>query len=162
MGVSGCGKTTVGNTLAHRLGLPFADADDFHPEANVAKMAGGQPLTDEDRWPWLDAVGTWLAGRPEGGVVACSALRVAYRDAIRRRWPEAYFLHLDGAMEVAIRRVAARIGHFLPAGLVQSQYDLLEPLEDREAGAAISFDAPVTQIIAQALRVLGAADGASV
>src|SRR5690242_11699889 len=115
MGVAGSGKTTVGSALAARLGLPFADADEFHPPANVAKMRAGRPLDDTDRRPWLQALGTWLADHPAGGVVSCSALRVGYRDLLRGHAPDLTFLHLAGDADVVTARVAARTDHFMPA-----------------------------------------------
>lgn len=139
MGVSGCGKSTVGALLARRLGLPFAEGDDFHPTANVQKMAAGIPLTDEDRWPWLAIVGAWLGDHRAGGVVACSALREVYRDALRAAAPEAYFVHLAAGREELARRLSGRHGHFMPAALLDSQLATLEPLRAGEAG--ITLDA---------------------
>jgi gluconokinase len=146
MGVSGSGKSTVGAALAARLGVEFEDGDDLHPQANIAKMSAGIPLTDDDRWPWLDAVGDWLASRP-AGVVACSALRRVYRDRIRARVPSAYVVHLAGDRETIAARQAARRGHFMPPALEASQFATLEPLEADEAGVtldvALSVDALV-------------------
>src|SRR5919107_203866 len=99
MGVSGSGKSTVGAALAQRLRVPYADADDFHPPANIAKMTAGEALNDEDRWPWLDAIGEWLAGR-DRGVITCSALKRSYRDALRRHRSDVEFVHLHGDREV--------------------------------------------------------------
>ena len=138
MGASGCGKSTVGRALAERLGVPFADADDLHPAANVAKMAAGVPLDDEDRAPWLREVGRWLAAQPDGGVIACSALRRRYRDAVRGHVPRAEFLHLAGDRALLEDRVAARPGHFMPATLVASQ---LATLERPDPGQALVLDA---------------------
>ncbi|WP_153506388.1 gluconokinase [Cumulibacter manganitolerans] len=155
MGVSGCGKTTVGRQVAERLGIPFADADDFHPRANVLKMAAGHPLTDEDRRPWLEECGRWLAQHAGTGcVLACSALKVAYRDRLRRDVPEAVFVHLDGPEDVIARRVAARRGHFMPATLVRSQYDALERLTAGEHGVVVSFDQPLSAIVRAVLAQL--------
>lgn len=148
MGVTACGKTTVGQQIATRLGIPFADGDDLHPRANVEKMASGHPLTDEDRWPWLEKCGERLAKNAEtGAVIGCSALRVVYRDVIRKHVPDVFFAHLHGPQEVAVERVAARKGHFMPTTLVQSQYDTLEVLEDDENGMVIRFDLPVETIV---------------
>lgn len=126
MGISGSGKSTLGPLLAERLGLPFKDADDFHPPANIAKQAAGQPLTDEDRRPWLDAIGTHLAAHPEGAIVGCSALRQVYRDGLRAACPDVVFLFLTGDPELIARRQSARKGHFMPASLIASQLATLE------------------------------------
>ena len=148
MGVTGSGKTTVGEALAERMGLPFADADGFHSPANVAKMRAGHALDDADRLPWLRAIGTWLAEhRDSGAVVTCSALKRAYRDILREKAPDITFLHLDGDIETVHARVAHRAGHFMPASLVQSQYDTLEPLGDDEQGVVIPLDLPVEEIV---------------
>ena len=138
MGVSGAGKSTVGAALATRLGVRFVDADSLHPAANVAKMAAGTPLTDADRWPWLALVGGALAGAAsEGLVVACSALRRAYRDAIRAAAPEVRFVHLTVSRAALDERVADRPGHFMPASLLDSQLEALEPLGADEAGVTV-------------------------
>lgn len=135
MGVSGSGKSTVGRRAAEVLGAAFVDGDDLHPAANVAKMASGVPLTDEDRAPWLDAVGRVLAdARPEGMVVACSALKRAYRDRIRALAPATLFAELDGPVEVLAERVTGRPGHFMPPSLLASQLATLEPVEADERG----------------------------
>lgn len=139
IGVSGSGKSTIGAALAGRLAVPFEDADHLHPPANVAKMAGGEPLTDADRYPWLDKVGEWLAAHPEG-VMSCSALKRAYRDRLRRYSPSVRFLHLRGRPELIAARLAARPGHFMPARLLQSQLDTLEPLGADEPGVAVDID----------------------
>ncbi len=141
MGVSGSGKSTVGAALAQRLRVPFADADDFHPEANIAKMTAGLPLDDADRKPWLEALGRWLAERRDGGVVSCSALRRSYRDVLRLHAPGIRLVHLDGAREVIARRQASRPGHFMPASLLDSQFATLEPLGDDEHGTVLDVDA---------------------
>lgn len=139
IGVSGSGKSTIGAALARRLGVPFGDADHLHPPANIAKMAAGEPLTDDDRYPWLDSVGQWLAAHPSG-VMSCSALKRAYRDRLRRHSPSAYFLHLRGRPELIAQRLAARPGHFMPATLLQSQLDTLEPLGADEPGVTVDID----------------------
>lgn len=147
MGVSGSGKSTVGAALAQRLRVPFADADDFHPAANIAKMSAGHPLDDNDRYPWLERIGQWLAAHPEGGVMSCSALKRAYRDQLRRHAPQTEFLHLYGTPEVIGRRQASRPGHFMPASLLQSQFDTLEPLDPDEGGLVIDVDQAVDSIV---------------
>ncbi|NUU16391.1 gluconokinase [Cellulomonas humilata] len=137
MGVSGCGKSTVGSLLADRLGVPFLDADSLHPPANLAKMAGGVPLTDADRWPWLRLVGASLAAAPDGTVVACSALRRAYRDVLREAAPDVRFVHLVGTRAQLSARMSAREGHFMPASLLDTQLATLEPLGPDEQGIAL-------------------------
>ncbi|MGH3359268.1 MAG: gluconokinase [Nocardioidaceae bacterium] len=140
MGVSASGKTTVGEKLARRCGVEYADADAFHPKANIAKMSSGVPLTDEDRWPWLRAIGEWLAARAgTGGVVSCSALRRSYRDVLVDNAPTVRFLHLDGDPSVIRERIARRKDHFMPPSLIDSQLETLEPLEADEPGRAIDL-----------------------
>ena len=141
MGVSASGKTTVGQLLAQRLGVPYAEADDFHPAANVAKMREGHPLDDEDRRPWLDEIARWLAGHADsGGVVSCSALKRRYRDRLASAARHVFFLHLDGSRELIAARITARQGHFMPPGLLDTQFADLEPLGNDEAGAAIPIN----------------------
>lgn len=147
MGVSGSGKSTVGAALAQRLRVPFGDADDFHPEANIAKMSAGHPLDDEDRRPWLDAIGRWLATHADGGVMSCSALKRSYREQLRSHCPRVEFLHLSGSPEVIARRQASRPGHFMPASLLASQFDTLEPLGDDERGATIDVNTSIDSIV---------------
>lgn len=148
MGVSGSGKSTVGAALAQRLRVPFADADDFHPPANIDKMTAGQPLNDDDRYPWLEAIGTWLAEHCDGGgAMSCSALKRKYRDQLRRHCPGVEFLHLSGTPEVIGRRQASRPGHFMPASLLQSQFATLEPLEPDERGIVIDVDQDIDSIV---------------
>lgn len=147
MGVSGSGKSTVGAALAQRLRVPFVDADTLHPPANIAKMAAGEPLDDDDRRPWLDAVGEWLAGHRDGGVVSCSALKRKYRDQLREHCPQVVFLHLAGSPALIGGRLAARTGHFMPAALLRSQFDALEPLGADEAGVTVDVGQPVDAII---------------
>jgi carbohydrate kinase (thermoresistant glucokinase family) len=145
MGVSGSGKSTVGAALAHRLGMPFADADTLHPEANIAKMSAGEPLTDEDRYPWLEAVGEWLADHR--GVMSCSALKRKYRDQLRAHCPRIEFLHLSGSPDLIERRQAGRPGHFMPTSLLRSQFDTLEPLGPDEHGVVIDIGQEVDDIV---------------
>jgi beta-N-acetylhexosaminidase len=157
MGVSGCGKTTIGDLVARKLGVPFLDGDSLHPVENVAKMAAGTPLTDEDRWPWLATVGAELAKAGDGGLVlACSALRRSYRDAIRAQAPDTVFLHLHGSEEVLSQRLEGRSGHFMPPALLVSQLATLEPLEPDEAGIVVDIAAPVQQVVAEALTGIAA------
>jgi beta-N-acetylhexosaminidase len=152
MGVSGCGKTTIGGLVARELGVPFLDGDSLHPVENVAKMAAGTPLTDEDRWPWLTTVGAKLAEAADGGMVlACSALRRSYREAIRQQAPDTIFLHLHGTKEVLRARTEGRSGHFMPPALLVSQLATLEPLEADEAGFVVDIAAPVDEVVASAL-----------
>lgn len=151
MGVSGSGKTTVGAALAQRLGVPFADADDFHPAENVAKMSAGIPLDDQDRLPWLRTIGRWLAEHAAtGAVVSCSALRRSYRDVLREAAPAQVFVHLHGSQETVARRVAGRPGHFMPAALVESQFATLEPLDGDEHGVTLDLDQSVDDLVAEA------------
>jgi gluconokinase len=148
MGVSGSGKSTVGAALAQRLRVPFADADDFHPEANIAKMSAGHALDDHDRHPWLEAIGEWLhehAG--SGGVMSCSALKRKYRDQLRHHEPTTEFVHLDGTHEVITRRQASRPGHFMPASLLHSQFATLEPLAPDEHGVVFDVDQGIDDIV---------------
>ncbi|MCU1423719.1 MAG: transferase [Microbacteriaceae bacterium] len=160
MGVSGSGKSTIGALLANRLGIRFIDGDSLHPLTNVEKMAGGTPLTDEDRWPWLAVVGETLsaAGREQRGIaVACSALRRVYREAILAKAPNAEFVHLAGSVEVLASRVEGRSDHFMPTGLLRSQVSTLEPLGDDEPGFTVDIDQPVASIVAEAVDKLGQA-----
>jgi gluconokinase len=139
-GVSGSGKTTVGALLAGRLGWRFADADAFHPAANIAKMRAGIPLTDADRGPWLQAITAWMderIARDEPAVITCSALKRAYRDALLGGRPQAQMIFLSVDREEAARRLAARHGHFFPAGLLSSQFDALEPPQPGEARVTV-------------------------
>lgn len=126
MGVAGSGKTTVGRIVAERLGWRFLDADDFHSPENVEKMRSGQPLTDDDRWPWLDRLNGLL--REDGSaVLACSALRQRYRDRIGAGLDDVRWVHLAGSFELIGSRLAARKGHYMPASLLASQFNTLEP-----------------------------------
>ncbi|GAB3462243.1 gluconokinase [Actinophytocola sediminis] len=153
MGVTGSGKTTVGEALAARLRVPFRDADDFHSAANIAKMSAGTPLTDADRLPWLRAIGTWLAEhRDTGAVATSSALRRHYRDVLREQAPDAFFVHLDGDPTTARVRVAGRTDHFMPVSLVDSQYATLEPLGADERGVVLDMTEPVDDLVDRAVR----------
>lgn len=161
MGVSGTGKSTVGVPLAEALAGTFADGDDFHPDANVAKMASGEPLTDEDRWPWLHALADWTRQQHEAGrstVLACSALRRAYRDVLRGGARPTYFVHLTAPADLIRQRMQGR-EHFMPAALLESQLATLEPLEPDEAGLAVDVRVPVADVLARILADLRAGPG---
>jgi gluconokinase len=155
MGVAGSGKTTVGPLLAGRLGWAYAEADDFHPQANVDKMASGHPLTDEDRWPWLAAIGRWIDERRaagQSGVVSCSALKRAYRDLLRRGRPEVRLIFLEGSRELIERRLLARHGHFMKGAMLDSQFaDLERPAPDEQV-ITVSVDATPAEIVDAVLR----------
>jgi gluconokinase len=148
MGVAGCGKTSVGEALGRLLAVPYTDGDALHPAANVAKMSAGVPLTDDDRWPWLDAVARRLRdGAPL--IIGCSALRRAYRDRIRAgAGGPVRFVHLSGSRAVIAARMAARKGHFMPPALLDSQFATLEPPGPDEA-ITIDIDQPLDAIVAQ-------------
>ncbi|HEU5270847.1 MAG TPA: gluconokinase [Jatrophihabitans sp.] len=159
MGVTGSGKTTVGLLLAHQLGVPFADADDFHSPETKAKMAGGHPLDDADRAPWLLRLADWLADHSDGCVLACSALKRKYRDVLRSQAQRLVFLHLTGAPAVASERVAHRRNHYMPASLVDSQYADLEPLQPDEFGVPIDFTLGPERIVQRFLEQIQAGRG---
>ncbi len=151
MGVSGSGKTTVGAMLAGKLGCEFVDGDDFHPAANVAKMHAGHPLTDEDRWPWLDSIARWIdAVRVTGGrgIVACSALRRVYRDRLVDGRPDVTLVFLEGDVKLIAARQEARHGHYMPASLVASQFATLEPPGDDERMIRVSVEPPAAEVVA--------------
>ncbi|GAB3254074.1 gluconokinase [Nocardioides dilutus] len=138
----------MGAALSGRLRVPFEDGDDLHPSANIAKMARGEPLDDDDRRPWLDRVGEWLRDHADGGVIACSALKRTYRDQLRGHCPPVEFLLLQGSREVIERRQAGRPGHFMPAALLASQLAALEPLSPDERGLAVGVDQSVDDVVA--------------
>jgi gluconokinase len=159
MGVSGSGKTTLAKGIADRLHWRFQEGDDLHPRANVEKMSRGEPLTDEDRWPWLDAIGSWLDERARAGenaVVTCSALRRAYRDRLREGRPGVVFCHVTADADLIRRRVEERRGHYMPASLLPSQLATLEPLEPDEPGFAVSAEGASEDVLEEALRRLRA------
>jgi len=160
MGVSGSGKSTVGALLASRLGAVFLDADDLHSEEARVKMTGGAALTDADRAPWLRRVADRIAATAGGGqriVVACSALRRAYRDILRGSGVPVSFVHLDGAEGLLGARLAQRIGHFMPPALLESQLETLEPLAADEAGVRVTVEGPPERVASDALAALGLA-----
>lgn len=149
MGVSGSGKTTIAALLAGRLGWEFEDGDDFHPPANVEKMRTGHPLTDEDRWPWLHTIAAWIdAVRAEGrqGIVTCSGLKKAYRDILVGDRPDVRLVYLQGSRETVGRRQAARVNHFMPASLVDSQFQTLQEPGPDESALVVTVDLPPVAI----------------
>ncbi|MFJ6428725.1 gluconokinase [Microbacterium maritypicum] len=153
MGVSGVGKTTAGRALAVRLGTSFIDADDLHGPANIAKMAAGAPLDDDDRWPWLDRVGEALAADP-AVVVACSALKRSYRDRLRASAPAVVFVYLEAPRERVVAQTAARRDHFMPPALLASQLQTLEPLGADEQGIAVAVDAAPEELVERICQAL--------
>jgi len=160
-GVSGSGKSTVGELLAGRLHAVFADGDSFHPAANVAKMHAGVPLTDADRAPWLRAIGAWMDERISAGepaVIACSALRRAYRDALLAGRPAARLVFLMVSHQAAAARLAARHGHFFPASLLESQFRALEPPGETEGVLVVNADRPAGQLVGDIACRLGIPD----
>lgn len=156
MGVSGSGKSTVGDLLGARIGLPYHDGDDLHPQSNIDKMAAGEPLTDDDRWPWLKLIGEWLQDHPEGGIIGCSALKRSYRDAIREVSPDAVFVHVHGSVELLQERMEERPGHFMPASLLDSQLDTLEHLEADERGRIFDISGTPDEIVAATIAWISA------
>lgn len=155
MGVSGSGKSSIGVALAESLDVPFTDADDLHPQANVDKMAAGTPLTDDDRWPWLDLVGEALGSASSGLVIACSALRRVYRDRIAGLAPDVQFVLLHGPRELLEERMGGRENHFMPTALLDSQLATLEALQPDEAGFVVEIDATPDEIVADIQLKLG-------
>lgn len=153
MGVSGSGKSVVGQALARVLDAEFVDADDLHPASNIVKMSSGEPLTDDDRQPWLAVVGLRLSQGPGRRVIACSALKRAYRDVIRSATPDAIFVHLTSGADTVAARVADRHEHFMPASLVLSQFEILKGLDADERGVTVAsvggIDAVVTEVVAE-------------
>jgi gluconokinase len=155
MGVAGTGKSTVAGLLAERLNWEFQEGDALHPPANVAKMSSGTPLTDEDRWPWLDAIAAWIkekSRRGEPGILTCSALKRSYRD--RLRGPNVIFVFLNGSREVITARMASRADHFMPPALLDSQFATLEPPTADENVLEINLAATPAEEVAEVLRAL--------
>lgn len=146
MGVSGCGKSTIGQLIATDLDAKFFDGDDLHSDSNREKMAGGTPLNDADRQPWLREIGLRLA-EPNSVVIAASVLKRRYRDSIRLASPDVFFVHLAISPEAATNRVAGRTGHFMPSNLIESQFAALEPLESDESGIEVDAQLPVSEIL---------------
>ena len=150
MGVSGSGKSTIGESLAKRLHWSYEDGDRFHPASNVAKMSAGQPLTDEDRWPWLQAIADEIDRLSASGaraVIACSALKRAYREILVHGRDDIRIVFLDGTQDLISGRLAARKGHFMPPGLLASQFRTLERPREDERPITVSIDAPVARIV---------------
>ncbi|MBP2049830.1 gluconokinase [Streptomyces griseochromogenes] len=161
MGVSASGKSTVGARLAQRLGVPFLEGDDLHPAANRAKMASGHPLDDADRKPWLAVFAQWIrtaAAGGRGGVATCSALKREYRDQLRRTGADLWFVYLALDRAVAAERIARRKGHFMPPRLLDSQYEVLDPLQAQEPGVTIDGSGDPEQVLAAALRAVTGPD----
>ncbi|QRP60328.1 gluconokinase [Corynebacterium minutissimum] len=156
MGVSSCGKSTVGELLAQRTGLPFRDGDDMHPAANIEKMASGQALNDLDRQPWLESIGRFLAEHENGAIVGCSALKHSYREIIRAAAPDTVFVHLHGSYELLKERMSHRVGHFMPVSLLDSQFETLEDLRPEEAGLVLDVSAAPEDLAAAAAEYLRA------
>ena len=157
MGVSGSGKSTIADHLAGRLGWRYEDGDKFHPPANVAKMSAGHPLTDEDRRPWLQAIADEIdrtCAASQRAVVACSALKRIYRDILVHGRDDVRIVFLDGTQDLIASRLAARKGHFMPPGLLASQFRTLEPPASGERPITVSIDAPVESIVDNIIRQL--------
>jgi len=157
MGVSGSGKTSAAQELTRQLGWVYIEGDDLHPEANVAKMAAGIPLDDEDRWPWLREIAAVIGEHEAAGtsvVLTCSALKRAYRDLLRDGHPSVWFAHVDVSREVLAERLAQRKGHFMPPSLLDSQLATLERLGEDEPGDVIAGDAPLPETVAELLKDL--------
>lgn len=163
MGVSGCGKSTIGCQLADALAIPFRDADDFHSQANVQKMANGIPLDDQDREPWLRSIVDFAAAEVKNGksiVVACSALKKKYRDQLRQTPCPVWFVHLTASFELIHQRLAARKDHFMTASLLESQFEALESPAGEARTLEVSVDQPVAAVVDEALRRFNLANDA--
>jgi gluconokinase len=158
MGVSGAGKSTVAKLIAARLDCPFRDADSFHPQANIEKMSRGEPLTDADRWPWLQAIAAWIAEHRAAGttcVVTCSALKRVYRDIVTaRQSADVRLVYLKGDFDLIAARLAARKGHFMPPALLKSQFDALQEPRVEEHAIVVSIDATPEAISGETLKEL--------
>lgn len=157
MGVSGSGKSTAAHAVQDLLGWEFAEGDDFHPPENVAKMASGRPLTDADRWGWLESLAAWTRERDEAGqptLLSCSALRRSYRDVLRRGGERTFFVHMTGDKGLLLQRMETR-EHFMPSSLLESQLDTLELLEPDEEGMVVNVAQPPNRIAAMVLARLG-------
>jgi gluconokinase len=158
MGVSGCGKSTIGQALASASAVAFVEGDQFHPPANVAKMSAGMALNDDDRADWLVALQGEIVAARRGGVglvLSCSSLKRSYRDLLREADAALHFAHLSGARELIAERMLARVGHYMPPSLLDSQFKDLQPLQADEAGITLGITAPPAQLVAQILAVEG-------
>jgi gluconokinase len=158
MGVSGSGKTTIGELLAERLKWPYEDADKFHPPANVEKMAGGVPLTDDDRWPWLGEIAAWIADRlrtERHGVVSCSALKRSYRELLMPDPVRVRLVYLNGSQDLIAGRMRARKGHFFKPEMLASQFTALEPPEPDENALWVSIEQTPEQVVGEITERLG-------
>ncbi len=158
MGVAGSGKTTTATLLSERLGWSFRDADSFHPPANIEKMSRGEALTDEDRWPWLEAIGAWIDDHIAAGkstVVTCSALKRSYRDVLVGDPPRAHLVHLVGSRDLIAGRMGSRLGHFMPLGLLDSQFATLEQPGADERVLSVPVTATPDEVVATIIASLG-------
>lgn len=153
MGVSGCGKTTVASAIHQQLGWAYAEGDDLHPASNIEKMSAGIPLTDADRWPWLEKINQWMQEQEQLNhhtVVSCSALKKSYRDVLSKNL-KVHFIHLSGSFAEIYEHLAARTDHFMPTSLLESQFATLEPLAAEEPGISINVTQPIATVCAQAI-----------
>jgi gluconokinase/6-phosphogluconolactonase len=159
MGVAGAGKSTIGKALAERLGWPFLEGDSLHPPANVAKMHAGEPLTDADRWPWLEAIGAWIdahGDKDQGAVIACSALKRAYRAVLRRGRPFVRIVYIAADETLVGERMEHRQGHYFPTSLIASQFETLEPPGADEAPITVAMGPPTAILVDQIVQQLQA------
>lgn len=163
MGVSGAGKSTIGRALAARIGGNFIDADDYHPAENIRRMSNGEPLSDTNRWPWLQAIAEAARRQRENDgkpvVVACSALKRSYRDALREALGPMSIIHLSGSEKTIRARLEGRQGHFMPAELLGSQLAILQPPGTDECGGSLPIDDSESEVVAKALRMLESGGG---
>ncbi len=157
MGVSGCGKSTIGEGIAKGLNAAFKDGDELHPQSNIDRMSQGIALTDEDRWPWLDTIRDYASDHITNGqsiVVACSALKASYRQRLTANIPKAYFVFLKGSPELILERQSQRAGHFMPASLIDSQFATLESPENEANVATLNIENPIDEVIAHGVAIL--------
>lgn len=157
IGVSGCGKTTVAALLAGRCGWSFEEGDALHPQSNVDKMRAGHPLTDEDRWPWLEKVASWIDGQLDAGrsgIITCSALKRSYRDILNRRGSGVVFVYLAGDKELIAARLAVRRGHFMPPSLLESQFETLEEPQADEPAVRVDIGPSPQEVVQNIVDVL--------